>query len=616
MKDIPPVIIADNNALFGHSIPFLDYVQDLHGVDSPLLCAFILDMCRLLPCPVEEQISAKLDGWGKEISIMEGDANVNKIIWDVLFDPSRSDESMLPELPPNPYAARYCHLRFSEWRDKMSRTLHYPRMTFKNLPRATREDIENHGWDLSGLPIVGQINLERMYQETGYHAKGGLELRQRWYVSNVKPRTYFAQGGITYESSKHLQGPFTELADMFPFTEKKTCLRPSRIFISQPSGFLRIYDLEAFTSRMTEQRGFLDSLSKFCSGYPFSYMDSARGVITRDFGEVLWDYNQSCNHFPEVTFERAEPIMHGIPSYHRIAGPLGVFGNLVTCKVAHGALVLQIVDHEDQLNCAGDDGALDSNVERDKHLNFCIDALGRDQEEKRFRSDELGCICLKRPLTQSFSTIRHHLRIIPPSLYNILHHGKGYTDPRYRHFGEEYMTLDDHRKVIATEVFRFTRSVYLANEILTVEELEVAFKVIEWIQQEFRFPIEGCLAGFGSKYTFPMILDGDPQGFWSFDPILRTAYNHYRPNSDLPKRGKSFVRLSEYSFSGAQFQSNSSPHLKFLEQLGFVEKEKALSESRVELSVEEYVSHYIIDYVPAVYCYTVVRDIPPHLLLE
>lgn len=625
MRDVPPIVVPELlrlNQRDLHGMAFLDYVQSLKGIDSPLYSALILDLCRLLPVDRQEMISTRMAGWSKEISVMEEHPRPCKIRWKVLFDPEWRNESILPGIAPNPYAASYCRLAFTRWRDKAQTKLHYPRMTFKNLPRSTRREMEDFmEVDLSEHPVIGQINLERLKMQTGYEAQGSLELRQRWYVSNAKPRTYFAQGGQTYHVSKHLQELFSDLADEFPFTARNTCLRPGRIQLTTEDNYLRIYDLEAFTSRMTEQRAFLDELSLFCEGYPFSYMDSREGIITRDMGEIIWEYNQVCNHAPEVSYERIEADLAGRPSRHHMAGPLGVFGNLVTCKVGHGCLVFQTVDSEDKLNCAGDDGALDSNPEIDTMLGECIESLGRDQEEKRFKSDEPGCICLKRPLTQEFNQIHHHLRVIPPSLYNLLHHGFGFSDPRFRHFGSEDMTQEEHRRVIATEIYRFTRSVHRSKAILTNVEKEDAYKLIEWSKEEFGFPTEGCIAGVNRMiYTFPYTYPEwcpQVQDYFEYDPVVVTAYNHFVMGAEIWRKEKiERVEIEDFKYVGSVFCSNESKHLVFLEKLGFVEKKPVMLEiDPMMISVEGFVHEYLNDFVPVVYEFTVIRDVPCHLIV-
>jgi hypothetical protein len=597
---------------------FLDYASDLQGIMSPLMSALTLDVARMLPLPDDEILEARILGFEKELSVMESSRPAFHVQWRVIFDPEYHNDSILPGFIPNPANANICRLGFERWRDKVSSTVHYPRMTFKNVSRTCRQDLENFlGEDLRSYPIIGQINLQRIYRQYGYKAQGCVEVRQRWYTSGHKPRTYFAQGGKTYWPSSCLQDAFGWLCDEFPFTNHRTRLRPTRLRLGYKQ-ILRIYDLKTFTSRMHEQIAFLQNLSMFCKGHPFTFMDAREGLVTVDLGEAIWEYIETCCDFPEVSYER---IIDDHPvARHCFAGPLGVFGNLMTCTVPHGCLMFQAVDADDKINVAGDDGAIAEDVNNESMIDEGIRNIGLDHPEKRFRSDEPGCICLKRPLYQNFNQLDQGFRLIPPSLYILLHHGFGYRDKRYRDpdsSDETLMTRVEHLRVISNEIFRFVRSATIACSSLDLQDRDDVFKLVAWVQKEFDFPKEGCIQGFqGAPYTFPETLTG-VEGWLSSDPLLRTAKNHLKFGGQVKLRKEvNFPGFSVFE-DGGSFQCNSNKNLKFLVQLGYLEQEEVHVDLQGDFvnDLDGVAANYLFPQLPVVYQYSVISNVPRHLVI-
>jgi hypothetical protein len=129
---------------FHHSIwSTLDVLEEIQSlIESTFYSALILDLCRGLPLAMEDVILAKVAGWGKEISVCEAEAPCCLINWKVFMDPQAFSEPIHPCLPPNRMIALSLYGSLSRWRREMAERIHYPRMTFKNMSRATIRSYE------------------------------------------------------------------------------------------------------------------------------------------------------------------------------------------------------------------------------------------------------------------------------------------------------------------------------------------------------------------------------------------------------------------------------------------------------------------------------------------
>lgn len=619
MNNAPPLdmTLGDEEEYVQSQLTFLNFIMRLKGIGSPVMSAFTLDMARGLPLPYSEVSSAKKDGWNKEFSVMEENQPPFRLNFRCLFDPLYADEPILPELPPNRLASQTSYLCFWRWRKKVSNRLFYPRMTFKNMSRDTIRDYENHTgleWDRSTMPIFGQTNYERFYMKTGVSLVGACETRQRWYPAQAKPRTYNAQGGDTYAPSKYLQDPILMLLEETPMTDHKTKLHPARLRLKLGQ-HARVYDLETFTSRMFEERNFGNHLAGFCNGYSFSYMDSREGLVTRDLGEVLWEYNQLCNMYPRVSYERYIREA-GAPhiSVHNMASMLGVFGNLAMCNAGHGHTILQIVEDDSQVNVAGDDAVVAEDEHNEVLLDMCIDALGRDQKEKRFRSDEEGCICLKRPLYQIGNTLEARISIVPPSIINLARNLNDYADPRYPTQYDQFKTQRQRLSTAGRELMRFLRSLWRVCESIPDQHLEEAVEYCRLVTRAFGVPDnQGRLPQCGDEFLWP-IIESSIEDVFALDPMISLVQSRYTGRAQIPRRADISVELSEVCCAGNEFSANSTEHLSYLTKLGFFEKDMLFDQ------VEGYEGYLwliksLYSHDSYVYHFVCQEDVPFHLII-
>lgn len=611
---------------------FQDIIQNLRGIERPVVASLTLDLCRVLPITRDELKQHRSKSWSKEVCLMEQDGYITlQPDWRSLFEEEFAWAPTFPSSGSNPRAGIIFRNGLKRWLRRVASVIHYPRATYKNISRQGRKELsEQMEIDLEDVPIVGQNHLQRLYMKTGYRGQRGGELRQKWYPANAKPRTYYAQGPYTYHSSAVLQDCLGWANDEFNHTSKRSKLRPTRILLTYGERkFLRVFDLESFTSRATIIREFVEHLAVFAAGTSFTYMDAREGLITEDFGGVLAEYNRRANYNTPMSYERVLPDMLGMDTKHHMAGCLGVYGNMALSTLLHGALMLALTGDEDKGNVAGDDGCLERCDEDDFMVDEMIAAMGKDQPDRRFRSDEPGCICLKRGLMQDeLDRLRQTFRVIPPTLHLVMTHLYGIEDDRYFDPEFGFLTKKQHLKVICRDTYRFLRSVVQVLHTISEADAVIVVKYILWIQERAKLPVKGQLRPFWpSTAFFGSRAEMDPVD-WSVscmtwlqsDPIRSTYMQLFtgviadklQAEEDDPNE---YVPFDGWS-TGVRFHSRSTKHLKFLETLGLVKKE-AVNVLREFDSFEEfylYQTRRFLNRSVSMYVYEIVEDVPHHLI--
>jgi hypothetical protein len=576
---------------------------------NPVESALVLDLCRSMPLDSFQIEEARVASWKKEGVKIEELERKFRINWDIFFDPSRWNEPILGGVAPNPRMAQSIFSSLFSWRRKLEDTVLFPRATRKWMSRSTVRSYCATFRKPQLLTHITQVNWSYIYFTTGIEVEGVTEMRQRWYTSSAKPRTYFAQGGKPYQKSRHLQDAFTSLVNSHPVTNHISRLQPTRLLLREGS-HLRVYDLATFTSNMHEQRAFQNRLAQFCYGTTVFLVDERIGLIQRDLGDILEEYNRECVCFPAVSYERVTGDERDMTD-HGTASMLGIYGNLMSCTFAHGAVMAQLVEDEDQVNIAGDDGAVDENDENEEQVDLCICALGEYERSKTFRSDEAGCICLKRPLRQSGIRLEQGLLIVPPSLTLIGFHLWGIQDPRYTF--ETSPSRNGAISIVGKDLMRFLRSVHRASWRLSDEVIESALEGLEGLNTSLwrnRYH-EGGLMNCGDPYFWPAYTTVDQ--IRVEDPLDTLIRNRLR-NSVV-------VAIREYVPSpnfrnvdpGDKFYSNSTKMLSLYERLGLVVRSDCRQEftgMKARLALKEVFNPS----VPVMYEYECVAPIPEHLM--
>jgi len=271
--------------------------------------------------------------------------------YNAILNPLCFGQRFHPKIEPNIPLAKYIHRQLVQWRTRLTEKILYPRYSSKSMSRETAGTI--------GLDRCTGVDVENFYHRTGRIAGGSIEMRQAWKGNDLTPRTYFAQGGDAYNASKYCQDIFNELVDSLSSTHRFGRFDLSKFKLT-PDHVSILYDFSSFTSSMFEQKWFLRALANFCIGHRVHLFDTHYGPVETDLGLLLLDYIQNttdCSRF----YLRGDLVEKtGLFGYfvHRVAGFLGVYGNLASCTFLHGVIALYITGKEDFTSVVGDDALI------------------------------------------------------------------------------------------------------------------------------------------------------------------------------------------------------------------------------------------------------------------
>jgi hypothetical protein len=583
---------------------------------DPLDSAILLDICRGTSTSSFEISAIKEKSWCTEINLVQGVFREDYIHWNTIFSEHEPDRHLPLHhlLPSNPSISNTLHYVLRAFRARIAGSTLHPRYGRKNMSRATRRDYEQtFGESLEDVPIFSQEDWCRVYNQTGIMLDGAVEMRQRWYTSGAKPRTYFAMGGISYRHSRFLQDFFTKLVDSLPSTNHKTRLRPNRLstpdLIDDEVVNWRIYDLSSFTSNCCVQRSFVKALGEFFAGVPVFIVDEYTGAQEVDIGDLLVDYYTHCVEEPLVSLERYDS---GLEHFfeHEVASMLGIFGNLMTCTFAHASILLPIVDSFEKYNCAGDDGIIPERLSTEGVIDDAIRIVGDYAREKSFRGDEEGAIHLKRPFCPG-SKPSLLQNIIPPTVATVIEVLSDFDDPRFRSFVDyDLLSLNQRISIVGRDLLRFLRSAYRL-QYQDVESLSVVVRGFSRLVTE--------LSGVRPKGGLQTLT----QPLWPLDPLeYEFIDNRHDPLQVLIaiSGDRQTEELHEFRNEeglecvsvGDTFEANPNKRLRLLTMLGYLEYEDVYVEILDPLA---YWSRrlYVVDAepIPVVRAYSVVKDIPP-----
>jgi len=361
---------------------------------------------------------------------------------------------------------------------------------------------------------------------------------------------------------------------------------------------------------MVEQKSFCESLAEFMDGVMVTVVDEVEGLLERDLGEMLREYNQHCVVGPQLSLERAprsmflsdESVRHGIASL------LGIFGNLMTCTVAHYLIISPMTDSFDEDNTAGDDGLVLEHDYAESALDTAIGFIGEWEPTKTFQSTDPACICLKRPLSHKDGSLLLKPSIIPPTLVTCVTYLSGEeVDSRFLFPNLDDMSLHSRINVVGVDLLRFLRSAFLWRYD------NISF--LTSIYKGYRRLANRILSRDVETYSHNSVdilwpVSPDEYDFLSCDPfeVWCSLYAGIREVIDRDLRPIAFSELREV---GDKVRGNSSQKWVLLEKLGYVVRQPV---RRILSQEESYnflmCSFFRIKLDPQMYEYTVVRDIP------
>jgi len=251
------------------------------------------------------------------------------------------DSGTIPGLGPVPYLNRKFKHGLSDLRKQLASST--PRIYFpaynkrKNIAYSSQISYldRTYGYD-TGARNITTLDLLLLYQETGYKVDGPMEIRQAWFYNDLKPRSYYCNGGTSYFSTLYIQDIANHICKFLPSTNPDTRFDVTRLG-SMPSGtFLVTYDYTSFTSSLAELKYFCFYLAEALKGLHMHVYDPFLGVIPIELGSYLHAYNYTINHTCEVDSQRFDLLVDRGSFHMGLAGPLGAKGNIVLSTVAHG----------------------------------------------------------------------------------------------------------------------------------------------------------------------------------------------------------------------------------------------------------------------------------------
>jgi hypothetical protein len=616
----------------GKSTPLKETVKLVKKyIENPFYSGLILDLARLCEPSKEEIEDMAWASWSKEMMACNTDKRDSSLNYRAIFHPEYFEESLVPHADPRPEVNAYIHRTLTEWRADVCSRILFPRMSSKACSHHSKSLLQQYWptWKVDMDPgdddiLCSQETMERLYCETGVEVPGPCEMRQKLYRAGITPRTYFAQGGDAYSSSKYIQLPCTLLVNSIPSSHHLFRLIPTMLDYPNGGNTVFIYDLTSFTSMFHEFLPFIRQLGDFCLDHTVTIWDGRQGYVDVDLGLLLHRYATVNAFHPAYSAHRADKS-YGV-FYHVVAGFLGVYGNLMFCTYLHCLVVLSIVGSVGKCYTAGDDGGAvlyallvllwpgegkskptTANDPRSDValLFYALSLLGIIEWSKVFTIQEAGAIALKRPLQVFENRLTSPPMCIWPQsiLIRMYTQWKEHRDPRF-HTYYMFTTRPECRSAIITEVTRFLTHLSAMEYRIADEDLRCADVYLRWIYDTIGAPVEGYVPQFGSDKAigdFVPALAGteDLRWWYSRDPVRRTVDYHWSGWADLPCREGECDYTSADPlplYVGATFTSRSTPLLAYLKKTRYIARKtlfrRVVGEESYDLLCREYLGPY------------------------
>jgi hypothetical protein len=493
---------------------------------DPLYAGAIIISCCIAPFHTVDAQKIQLDSIMKEVHVMDGDTLDPGLDFTPFF--GEYEGSMYPTMDPNPKMAEHVHSCLVSWRNRIATKTHFPSMSNKLVPRLTRAEMDRFVDIMLNPPEVAtQGSLEYLNAKYGIQMTGEVEMSQRWYTNGITPRTYYISGANTFFAARHMKDIWNSLADSLEVTNRRSRVIPSRIHVDMHKDAF-FYDLSSFTSNMVTQRRFLDQLALWCRGFPVTIMEIGVGEVTVDLGEMIDEYNRTCNWFPRYHQFRDDWTLNG--KVHGIAGFLGVIGNIASCTFLHGATILQLVENLDECGCAGDDAVLV--IEEEERVWGCIPLLGSIAWEKTFRLSDGPVVYLKRKTFLSEG--KYHSKLVQsrffqlPSFLWFLRNSIKHTHPYWR---ESHKSPAELRSLLVSSLGASFNS---GARLRSSKAFPAIYQFMESFYHKARLPRSGYIPQYHTASTVGFI--PALESFGSSEYVAETLQANYPGWCRLPLR--------------------------------------------------------------------------------
>jgi len=354
--------------------------------------------------------------------------------------------------------------------------------------------------------------LEHYYSRTGIKVEGCCELKQRWYPTQASPRTYFAQGGSAFHSSKFVRDAFNWICDELYSTNRYNRVSLSGLVVDNQEDVF-IYDLTSFTSLFHEHRAFLTFLAQSVEEVQVIVFDSWDGPTHYSLGRLIWEY--LCHNVSQPSWTSSLPAFADLELVHSVAGFLGVYGNLATCTFPHGVALSTIRDTDKESWCAGDDAGTVHQKESGRDVQQCAEAIGSISWEKVFVASEEGAVALKRPVSIQENVLYQHANILWP-VFSVMCE----SDPRFT-------AVDTQNGLdrVCSAITSFLQSCLRVP--LSPPDVEFAYLYFSHFYERFRLPMSGWFPPLTGYYPWKVTIPRMDRSSFSMDPLQRLVNSFF-----------------------------------------------------------------------------------------
>jgi hypothetical protein len=284
-----------------------------------------------------------------------------------------------------------------------------------------------------------------------------------------------------------------------------------------------------------------------------------------------------------------------------VASLLGIYGNITSARFLHACVMLQLVNNENALNTAGDDGLIATY----DHLTpfLAMLTMGSCAMEKLYDTIEVGSVCLKRPIRQEGLRIYTGSLVIWPSFeYPRL---KREVDPRYTFISDK--SKEERSSATAGSIMGFLKRI--THQAYSIYDCQLIDKYLNLLYTRHGFHKGGNVPQISGQQPFICCITGNYIGQ---DPVKYTINANYAGIATIPRRALTpFVR---HMMDLPTFSCNSTGCLSYLVKLGYFDQRK-----EIELIVGEEGRTKLIDEFSTterpLVTYSRLQDIPPRFRL-
>jgi len=554
----------------------IDSIRTL--ASSPLTSNLLINLALAVNIDGSEMEDTKISSFVSELIPNEQDRRPPVVFWKALFNTELAEVPIIRHAPSQPDLNKRLNAIFRNLRSDMRDKLILGFGSRKGLSSQT-QSLYKYDSMVNGESVPNHISAKdalRHFYRSGYLMPGSCQMKQKWYPTGLKPRTYYAQGGDAFSCSLFLRAFFNELADRLEYTNRFSRVDASRICWFDDSKSPVVYDFSSFTSNFSEQWYFLSELADFLLGTDVLLLFGDLTPISVDLGELVYQYRDVANDSPKYYYEDGFLGFCSFLLVHNQAGFLGVYGNLMTCTVPHGLVARQFVEKDSEVGCAGDDGIM---IPYNIPLAVSGLKLLGDLADEKFR---LGpWIYLKRRLR--FDETGHGSLAPMPIFPNL-----SLMTSRFGRIPSRF----DHLKDYSFSDYRCSTYQSIRTFLRTISCFDIGDQEAEIITLTINDLIRFCdLQPTGESHMIRLRFPHSPgRSYVAGLPMIseidlkEKRYRRYPIFSDTQlirrrKRAMQPFRHLDSLYEGMTFECNKDRYLSYLIDCGFIEE---LEESSVD----------------------------------